>query len=119
MVGRTMMRPPSGRLGPITPEERKAVMAGSPVAGLYDKAEDRESAYEVLQARVKRQQDEAPADEPARDREPAREKEPAPRRSTRASPLEAFITSASRSAANTIVRELTRTIFGTLRRGRR
>jgi uncharacterized protein len=52
MVERCMIRPPSGRLGPITPDERKALMAKSPVKGKYDQAIDTESAYEVLQKRV-------------------------------------------------------------------
>jgi DNA helicase HerA-like ATPase len=52
MVERVMVRPPTGRIGPITPEERKAIMARSPVKGKYDTAIDSESAYEVLQKRV-------------------------------------------------------------------
>ncbi len=52
MVERVMVRPPSARIGPVTPEERKAIMAGSPVKGKYDTAIDSESAYEVLQKRV-------------------------------------------------------------------
>ena len=52
MVERCMIRPPSGRLGPITPDERKALMAKSPVKGKYDQAIDTESAYEVLQKRL-------------------------------------------------------------------
>src|SRR5947208_7080277 len=52
MVERCMIRPPSARLGPITADERKALMAKSPVKGKYDEAIDSESAYEVLQKRV-------------------------------------------------------------------
>ena len=52
MVERCMIRPPSARLGPITPEERKALIASSPVKGKYDQAIDSESAYEVLQRRM-------------------------------------------------------------------
>jgi DNA helicase HerA-like ATPase len=52
MVERIMIRPPSARIGPITPEERKAIMDTSPVKGKYDTAIDSESAYEVLQKRV-------------------------------------------------------------------
>ena len=36
MVERVMIRPPSARIGPITPEERKAIMDKSPVKGKYD-----------------------------------------------------------------------------------
>ena len=52
MVERVMIRPPSARIGPITPEERQAIMNASPVRGKYDTAIDAESAYEILQARV-------------------------------------------------------------------
>jgi DNA helicase HerA-like ATPase len=44
--------PPASRIGPITAEERRAVMDGSLVAGHYEKAVDRESAYEQLKART-------------------------------------------------------------------
>jgi hypothetical protein len=52
MVDRTMVRPPSARIGPVTPEERKAVMAKSPVKGKYDQTAAPRSAYEILQKRV-------------------------------------------------------------------
>ena len=52
MVERVMIRPPTARIGPITPEERKAIMNKSPVKGKYDTAIDAESAYEMLQKRV-------------------------------------------------------------------
>ncbi len=52
MVERIMIRPPTGRIGPITPEERKSIMDASPVKGKYDTTIDSESAYEVLQKRV-------------------------------------------------------------------
>src|SRR4051794_3836156 len=52
MVERVMVRPPSARIGPITPEERKAIMDTSPVKGKYDTSIDSESAYELLQKRL-------------------------------------------------------------------
>jgi hypothetical protein len=52
MVERVMIRPPSARIGPITPDERKAIMAASPVKGKYDTAVDEESAYEMIQKRI-------------------------------------------------------------------
>jgi DNA helicase HerA-like ATPase len=52
MVERVMIRPPTARIGPITPEERKAIMDRSPVKGKYDTTIDSESAYEMLQKRV-------------------------------------------------------------------
>ncbi|HRO00861.1 MAG TPA: DUF853 domain-containing protein [Nitrobacter sp.] len=52
VVERVMVRPPSARIGPISPEERSALIARSPVKGKYDTAIDSESAYELLQKRV-------------------------------------------------------------------
>jgi uncharacterized protein len=52
MVERVMIRPPSARIGPIAPEERKAIMDASPVKGKYDTAIDAESAYEIIQKRL-------------------------------------------------------------------
>jgi DNA helicase HerA-like ATPase len=52
LVERAMIRPPSGRMGTITPEERAAIQAKSPVKGKYDVSIDAESAFEMLQKRV-------------------------------------------------------------------
>jgi hypothetical protein len=52
VVERVMIRPPSARIGPITPEERKAIMDASPFKGKYDTAIDAESAYEIIQKRI-------------------------------------------------------------------
>ena len=52
VVERTLIRPPSSQLGPITAAERAALMAASPMAGKYDTALDRESAFEILSARA-------------------------------------------------------------------
>ena len=54
IVQRAYVLPPASRIGPITPDERKAVIHQSPVAGVYDKTIDRESAYERLQQRASR-----------------------------------------------------------------
>ena len=52
MVARTLIAPPASRVGPITPAERKAVIAASPLAGKYETAIDRESAFEILKKRA-------------------------------------------------------------------
>jgi DNA helicase HerA-like ATPase len=52
VVERTMIRPPSARLGLISAAERNAVIGKSPVKGKYDTAVDSESAYEILKKRV-------------------------------------------------------------------
>ncbi|MEW6449257.1 MAG: helicase HerA-like C-terminal domain-containing protein [Pseudomonadota bacterium] len=62
MVERTLIAPPSARIGPVTPDERKAIIARSPIRGKYDKTIDPESAYEILQRRV---QEGGPAAAPA------------------------------------------------------
>jgi DNA helicase HerA-like ATPase len=51
VVERTLIRPPSSRLGPATKEERQSVMAASPLKGLYEKRIDRDSAFEMLRRR--------------------------------------------------------------------
>jgi len=51
VVERAFIVPPGCRLGPVTPQERAAIMRGSLLAGVYDKVEDRESAYEKLRER--------------------------------------------------------------------
>ena len=49
---RVFVVPPGSQIGPITPQQRQALMAHSLVAGNYDKTIDRESAYEMLQQRA-------------------------------------------------------------------
>ena len=49
---RTLIRPPSSRLGPITGAERAALVAASPLAGKYDTVIDRDSAHEMLARRT-------------------------------------------------------------------
>jgi DNA helicase HerA-like ATPase len=48
MVERGFVLAPGSRIGPMTTEERKAAIAGSLVAGVYEQLVDRESAYEKL-----------------------------------------------------------------------
>jgi len=55
MVDRCLVRPPSARVGPVTPEERRAVIAKSPVKSQYDTVADRESAYEILKQRASKE----------------------------------------------------------------
>ena len=61
MVERVYILPPASRIGPITADERKAVIAASPVAGAYEQTVDRESAYEKLKGRAVKSTKEAPA----------------------------------------------------------
>ena len=56
IVERALVLPPGSRLGSVTGEERAATIKTSLLAGIYDKVEDRESAYEKLAQRVQEQQ---------------------------------------------------------------
>jgi uncharacterized protein len=49
---RVFVLPPGSQIGPINADQRKALIAGSLVAGVYEKAVDRESAYEKLKGRA-------------------------------------------------------------------
>ncbi len=51
-VERAFVLPPASRIGPITPDERKAIIAKSVVKDTYEKTIDRESAYERLGGRA-------------------------------------------------------------------
>ncbi|MEP1522801.1 helicase HerA-like domain-containing protein [Ascidiaceihabitans sp.] len=52
IVERTLIRPPSSQLGPITKSERANVMAASEMSGKYDTTLDRTSAFEILAKRA-------------------------------------------------------------------
>jgi hypothetical protein len=52
MVERTLIRPPSARIGPVTPQERTELVASSSIGTKYDEVVDRESAFEVLAKRA-------------------------------------------------------------------
>ncbi|HPA03465.1 MAG TPA: DUF853 family protein [Candidatus Hydrogenedentes bacterium] len=58
-VERTLICPPRCRMGAITPEERAAVIARSPVGARYDTPVNRESAYEILSRRTSEKAEES------------------------------------------------------------
>jgi len=45
---RVFVMPPASQLGPITPEQRQVLIQSSLVAGIYEQALDRESAFEKI-----------------------------------------------------------------------
>jgi DNA helicase HerA-like ATPase len=114
MVERTMVRPPSSRMGPITPEERQKIVKNSPVYGNYEQAEDRESAYEIL---LKRAEQRAAAAEQAK-AEKAAEKEARsqPRASTRETATDRFVKNMASTAGRQIGNMIIRGILGGLTR---
>ncbi len=122
VVERTLIRPPSSRLGPATDVERAAVQAQSPVAGKYDIPLDRESAYELLNGReaqaakeadalARREKEEAEAAKARKAGAPAPRRAPG-RRSTRQTPVEAATSTAMRTAARELTQFVFRGIFG-------
>ena len=120
MVGRTLIRPPSSRLGPITPGERAQIMAGSPVGAAYDTLVDRESAYEVLKGR----QEQMAPPTPSSRTTPANPGAPRPsgRESLTEAAMKSFTramaSSAGRQVMSAVGRELVRGVLGGLLRGR-
>ena len=134
IVERTLIRPPSGRIGPLTDQERRAVIDKSPVLGLYDEDVDRESAFEMLAARAKQAADAAVAKQAQDDRDAAPstgwtlpgfgggDDDDAggsrPRRSgyQRQTVVEAAMKSVARTVATQVGRALVRGILGSLKR---
>ncbi len=58
---RVYVLPPGSQIGPITPQQRQSLVTGSVVAGIYEKAVDRESAFELLGKRTQEKQAQAEA----------------------------------------------------------
>lgn len=130
VVQRTLIRPPSSRMAPITPKERKAVMDKSPVYGIYDETIDRKSAYEILarRAEVKTEAEEKQQKTETRYRKNkrgsftvpninSRRKKRAPARSRRQSVTESVVKSVLRSMGTQLGRALIRGLLGTIKKG--
>jgi DNA helicase HerA-like ATPase len=109
-VERAFIVPPRSRLTPLSPDERRQVMQGSPIAGKYDRAVDRESAFERLAKRAERAE-EVPADETPRRRAAAA---PAGAAAGAGAALGKMATSAMRAAGTQLGRELVRGVLGSL-----
>ena len=136
VVQRTLIRPPSSRMGPISPEERAETLRRSPMGGAYDQELDRESAQEILAERATeaaREAEELLARE-AEEKRAAAEAKRAPESSggfldtlgglfrgtgRRQSVGEAVVKSAARTATTLIVREIVRGTFGSMARSKR
>ena len=123
---RAYVVPPGSQLGPITPAQRQALIAGSLVAGVYEKAVDRESAYEVLKGRAASAPDApAPSAKGGKPAAPAEEGSSAgsmlndilfgstgPRGSKRDGIVQTIAKSAARSMGSSISREILRGVLG-------
>ncbi|MEK7264834.1 MAG: helicase HerA-like domain-containing protein [Pseudomonadota bacterium] len=118
VVDRTLIRPPSSRMGAITPQERAEIRRYSDLGDVYDTPVDNTSAYEVLAKRAER--------EDRAEEEPRRMEKASPtrtsrttsgaRRSNRQSAGEAAVKTAVRTFSNMITRELVRGMLGGLKR---
>jgi len=106
-VERAFVVPPRSRLAPLSPEERRQVIQGSPISGKYEKAVDRESAFERLAQRA-----EAIQPPPAAAQKAERPARPQP--GGAADLLGKVATSAVRAAGTQIGRELIRGVLGSL-----
>jgi len=98
IVQKTLAKPPNARVGPITDAELKAVMQASPVAGVYDEREERESASEILEKREATEDKATKADQQAAPKQRAG--------SRAASPGTTFLNSVIRSAVPVVARAL-------------
>jgi DNA helicase HerA-like ATPase len=129
---RVWILPPGSHIGPITPDERKKILAGSLVAGTYDKTVDRESAFELLKARAGA--DNAASPTAGAPGAPGTAQgdggvwgglsdvlfgSTGPRGGRREGMVEAAAKSAARSVGSSLARELTRGVLGSLMGGRR
>jgi DNA helicase HerA-like ATPase len=113
MVERTLIRPPSSRLGPITPEERKKLIKASPVYGQYEEMVDRESAYEKLSGKAKERA--AAQEEEKRSRATAKAERAAPRAKESAS--DRFVKNVAGSVGRQLGTSVARSIGNALVRG--
>lgn len=120
VVQRTLIRPPRSQIGPITKKLRGELMQTSVVAGIYDKAVDRRSAYEILSARA----EELASEQESLDVAKAQEKELAKTRRgsggrQRQTAMESFFKSAARSVGSQIGRQVIRGVLGSIFGGKR
>jgi DNA helicase HerA-like ATPase len=123
---RALIVPPGSQLGPLGDAERKSAIAASPLAGHYEKAVDRESAYEKLKARAEQMAQEAAAPPPqAQPRESSVASDilfgkTGPRGGRQSQGLiEAMAKSAVRTVGSQVGREIVRGILGSLLGGKR
>ena len=113
MVQRVAIAPPQSRIGPLNESERAALVRQSPLAGRYDKPVDRESAYELLNARAEQARDAAPVKAAGKQRVE-------PGLGDMASDLlGSAMKSALRQAANQLGRQLVRGLMGSLMGGKK
>lgn len=121
IVERGWVIPPYSSFAPITPEERKTLITKSIIAGVYEQAVDRESAYEILQNKVTEREQQKQDAEFAKEqehlaREQQKEEERAARERTKLTQdiVGTFAKSAARSLGGTTGQKLIRGLLGSL-----
>jgi DNA double-strand break repair helicase HerA and related ATPase len=102
-VERAFIFPPHSRLTPLTPEERGKIIKESAIYGHYEKAVDRESAYEKLKARAEQVKG-----------EPVPQKRSAEPRSQAEDLLTAAAKSAAHAIGSQIGRQIIRGVLGSI-----
>ncbi|MFA6009679.1 MAG: helicase HerA-like domain-containing protein [Desulfobacteraceae bacterium] len=120
-VQRTLIAPPEGKIGPLSLDERAAVVGRSPLKGRYEQAVDRESAYELLKRRADEVQADVSRQKEAtnRDSEWGRLGEPVRQGRQRQSVGETMLKSAARSIGSQLGRQIIRGVLGSIFGGRR
>ncbi len=125
VVERALIRPPRSRIGPITPAERAAIQAASPIGRRYDQAIDRDSAYERLRGREAATMAETrspsgyarPAPPPPPPETLRRPRAPAPsRRAAPQSTAERIVDSVARQVGTQLGRQIVRGLLGSILR---
>ncbi len=111
IVQRTMVRPPSSKLGPVSRGVRKSVMMDSDLSDKYDETVDNESAYEILQERAEKAAKQAEKAEAK-----PKKKKSSNRQSVSEAAIKSLVRSMSSSAGRTITREIMRGIMGAFKR---
>lgn len=112
IVQRTLIRPPSSKLGPASESAKTMAMRASPMGRKYDQSVDNVSAYEMLQARAQKSaQNAPPADTPKAKKTGGR----APQ-SIGDAAVKSLVRSLSSSIGRTIAREIVRGVLGAMKR---
>jgi hypothetical protein len=115
VVERTLIAPPRSRIGPLSSEERDAIIAKSPLRGTYETVVDRESAFEMLKKRseeLEAQRAEAAQQQQAEDAASAKARPSGGRQ--RQGAVEAFTKSVLRSVGSSLGRSIARGILGSI-----
>jgi DNA helicase HerA-like ATPase len=99
---RAYIVPPQSRIGTITPDERRRIIQSSVIAGHYENAVDRESAYEMLRERAEKAA------------EAAEESKPSPAVKGASDLLGSMAQSAARSIGSSLGRQIMRGVLGSI-----